>query len=227
MTDGFEATCPAELQTLSSSPNPHTIAEVSHLVPGEPAWAVALLYPPQGSWTEADYLELDAGRLVEFSEGCVEVLDMPTKQHQRIVRFLFQLLNQFVSAADLGEVFFAPLPVRLWTEKFREPDLVFVRHGRSDYRGYPDGADLVVEVVSEGEANRRRDLEIKPDEYCRAGIDEYWIVDPQSATISVLVRSGQTYQPRVYQSADTASSDTLAGFSVSVEQVFAGAETSN
>lgn len=66
------------------------------LAPGEPAWGVALLFPPQGSWTEADYLDLDAGRLVEFSSGCVEVLDVPTKAHQRIVRFLFQLLHQHI-----------------------------------------------------------------------------------------------------------------------------------
>lgn len=185
---------------------------------------MGVLFPPQGSWTEADYLELDSGKLVEFSNGCVEVLDTPTKEHQRIVRFLFGLLSEFVSAADLGEVFFAPLPVRLWPDKFREPDLVFVRHDRGDYRSYPEGADLVVEVVSEGEANRRRDLEIKPDEYCRAGIREYWIVDPQTSTITVLAGDGQTYQERrVYRSGEMALSHSLEGLAVPVEEVLAAA----
>ncbi len=63
--------------------------------------------------SEADYLNLDGGLLVEFENGFVEVLDSPTKEHQRIVQFLFVLLRAFVSANGRGEVFVAPLPVRL------------------------------------------------------------------------------------------------------------------
>ena len=188
---------------------------------GEPAWRVALLFPPQGSWSEADYLELDTGRLVEFSEGCIEVHDMPTKAHQRIVRFLFQALHAFVSAGALGEVFFAPLPVRLWKEKFREPDVIFVAKERAEYRGYPDGADLVIEVTSDDEASRRRDLEIKRDEYCRAGIQEYWIVDPHKGTITVLCLAGGIYQEGGhFHRGQSASAHTLKGFSVAVNDVF-------
>jgi hypothetical protein len=50
---------------------------------GEPAWRIALFYPEQGGWTETDYLNLDGGPLVEFENGFVEVLDLPTKEHQR------------------------------------------------------------------------------------------------------------------------------------------------
>ncbi len=46
---------------------------------GQPAWRMALLFPPQGSWTEQEYLAIDAGRQIEFDRGCVEVLDLPTK----------------------------------------------------------------------------------------------------------------------------------------------------
>ena len=111
---------------------------------GEPAWRVALLFPKQGSWTEQDYLTLDVGGLVEFDQGFIEVLDMPTKEHQRIVRRLFLLMQAFVSKHGLGELFFAPLPVRLWEGKYREPDLVFVRPERAEFDGFPLGADLVV-----------------------------------------------------------------------------------
>ena len=45
--------------------------------------------------------------------------------------------------------------------------------------------DLVIEVVSP--KNRRHDLETKRDEYARAGIPEYWIVDPEEETITVFV----------------------------------------
>src|SRR5262249_18469869 len=90
-------------------------------VPGRPAWEIALLYPSQGNWTEEDYFELDqrTNRMIEFSDGWIEVLPMPTAAHQFILRFLFQALNGFVAARSLGEVLFAPLPVRLWPGKIR------------------------------------------------------------------------------------------------------------
>jgi Uma2 family endonuclease len=189
---------------------------------GEPPWDVALLYPLQGSWTERDYLELGTNRLVEFSDGCIEVLPMPTKLHQRIVRLLFLVLQEYVSARGLGEVFFAPLPVRLWPGKFREPDVLFVRPGRADYGGQPEGADLVMEVVSEGEENRRRDFETKPHEYARARVPECWIVDPENQRVTVLVLEDSTYrQHGVFGPGEAATSATLPGLAVSVADLFA------
>jgi Uma2 family endonuclease len=55
----------------------------------------------------------------------------------------------------------------------------FIRHGRPTRDGQPDGADLVLEVVSPGERERTADLETKPVVYAKAGIPKYWIVDPQ------------------------------------------------
>ena len=49
----------------------------------EPTWDVAQLFPPQGDWSEAEYLALDTNHLVEFSQGFVEFLPMPTLSHQR------------------------------------------------------------------------------------------------------------------------------------------------
>jgi Uma2 family endonuclease len=195
--------------------------------PGEPPWDVARLFPLQGSWTEDDYLELGTNHLVEFSDGCIEVLSIPTKAHQRIVRMLFLLLQRFVSTKARGEVFFAPLPVRLWPGKFREPDIVYVRPGRAEYAGQPEGADLVVEVVSGGQENRRRDVEVKPQEYAKAGVSEYWIVDPQEETISVLVLERGAYRRHgVFGIGEVANSTVLPGFVAPVKDVFAAAETS-
>lgn len=54
-----------------------------------PTYAVAELFPRQGEWSEGDYLELDSNRVVELSDGNLEVAPMPTHQHQRIVGRLF------------------------------------------------------------------------------------------------------------------------------------------
>jgi Uma2 family endonuclease len=197
---------------------------IDELKVGEPAWRMALLFPPQGSWTEDEYLALDAGRQIEFDQGIVEILDMPTKEHQRLVRFLFLLLQAFVESSQSGEVFFAPLPVRLWNEKYREPDLVYLKKERDETKGYPNGADLVVEVVSNSPADRRRDLETKVAEYEKAGISEYWIVDPKTSTVSVHCLEGDAYSVRMFECGDSAKSKILNGFSADVTALFAAAK---
>ncbi len=195
--------------------------------PGGPAWEVAFLFPLQGDWSEEEYLALDTNNLVELSDGCLELLPMPTVFHQLIVGHLHNLFHRLVAGRGIGEVLFAPLPVHLWSGKFREPDIIYFRpHRVKDVHGQPEGADLVVEVVSEGEENRYRDLVTKREEYAAAGISEYWIVDPQERQITVLVLEGQTYREHgVFKPGTVASSVLLPGFSASVDAVFAAGQS--
>jgi len=58
-------------------------------------------------------------------------------------------------------------------------------------KNFWDGADLAIEIVSQGLEDRERDLVTKRIEYARAGIREYWIVDPEQET--VLSLAGDTY----------------------------------
>src|SRR5919201_3220651 len=85
------------------------------------------LLPLQGLWTEEQYLRLtdQTNRLIEFTEGYVEVLPMPTRKHQAIARFLFLALLAFVQRLG-GTVFYAPLRVRVAPGRFCEPDLVLL-----------------------------------------------------------------------------------------------------
>lgn len=194
---------------------------------GEPTWEIAHLFPRQGEWSESDYLALDTNHLVELSDGFLEVLPAPTLMHQLIVGFLHGLLKSFVKEHALGLVLFAPLPVRLWKGKFREPDIVYLRPERvRDRPLYPEGADLALEVVSEGKQNRERDLEKKRDEYAAAGISEYWIVDPEKREITVLALEDRNYREHgCFGAGKVASSVILAGFEVKVDEVFAAGET--
>jgi Uma2 family endonuclease len=188
----------------------------------EPAWEVAYLFPSQGSWSEEEYLALKGNRLVEFSHGFIEVLPMPTTAHQLIVGFLYRVIQDFVAARGLGTLVFAPLRVRLWPGKFREPDLAFLFSQHRDRMGneFWEGADLVMEVVSDDD--RRRDLETKRREYAQARIPEYWIVDPQDRRISVLKLSGDRYAEHgVFGTGSRAGSLLLAGLEVEVASVFA------
>jgi Uma2 family endonuclease len=191
---------------------------------GEPAWEVACLFPRQGSWSEDDYLALDTNWLVEFSDGFIEVLPMPTTSHQIIVLALGRLLLAFVEPRKLGTVLVAPLRVRVRRGKYREPDVVFMlaEHADRIHEEYWRGADLVMEVVSPDDESRRRDLITKRGEYARARIREYWIIDPQKEQIKVLRLSGQKYVVHgEYGRGDRAQSALLPGFAVDVDAVLA------
>ena len=158
----------------------------------EPAWDVALLFPAQGAWSVEEYLALDTNRLVEFSHGRIEVLPMPSDRHQSIVAFLFGILLAYAQQTG-GKVLFAPFRLQLWPGKLREPDLVFLASSADPRRENPywTGADLVVEVISPDDP--RRDTVTKRFEYARAGISEYWIVDPRDETLTILRLDGEAY----------------------------------
>lgn len=189
----------------------------------EPTWEVAYLFPAQGQWSEQEYLALNGNQLVEFSRGFLEVLPMPTTSHQLLVAYLYGLLAAFAAGRNLGLALMAPLRVRLWRGKFREPDIVFMLKEHSDWIGeeFWWGADLVMEVVSADADDRRRDLQVKRREYARAGIAEYWIVDPHEQRIIVLRLAGKRYVVHgEFANGDRASSHLLRDFEVDVTATF-------
>ena len=186
---------------------------------GEPAWEVATLFPAQGAWSEEEYLSLDTNHLVEFSHGHIEVLPMPSDKHQSIVFFLSALLGAFARKSG-GKVLFAPLRLRLWPDKIREPDLLFLADANDPRRqnAYWTGADLVIEVVSPDDP--ARDLVTKRNEYAQAGLPEYWIVDPQMETITVLRLDGVAYvEHGVFPRGEVATSALYAGLQAPVSAV--------
>ena len=192
---------------------------------GTPTWEISRLFPEQGGWSEAEYLGLFTRQLIEFTDGVLEFLPMPTRTHQHLVQWFFLKLHGFVTSRQFGEVHFAPLRIKMRPAKYREPDIVYLSNARiaplKDMKEPPLGADLVVEVMSEGEENRQRDLETKRQDYAEAGIPEYWIVNPQAETITVLrLHEGSYVEHGVFGQGDRATSVILPGFGVSVADVF-------
>ena len=192
---------------------------------GTPTWEMAFDYPYQGDWTEEQYLSLDIGRLVEFTDGVLEFLPMPKMSHARISKFVSELLNAYVTSNSLGEVLWAPCPIRVAPTKLRAPDVLYLSKQRiPEADTPPQGADLVVEIVSEGPQCRQHDYETKRAEYAAAGIPEYWIVDPETETITVLTLVGESYKVHdEFRSGSTATSVLLPGFEVDVSAAFAAA----
>lgn len=148
---------------------------------------------------------------------------MPTQTHQALVFLLSRLLYTFAAQKVIGYVLPAALRVRLWQGKYREPDVVFMlsQHAQRRHESYWEGADLVMEVVSNSPEDRRRDLVTKRREYAQAGISEYWIIDPQNQTIAVLWLDDKEYIQRGrYGRGEMAESVLLPEFAVALDEVF-------
>jgi Uma2 family endonuclease len=180
------------------------------------------LTPLQGLWTEEQYLKLTdyTNRLLEFTDGEIEVLPMPTDRHQVILALLYELFVAFIRPTG-GKVLFAPLRIQIRPGKYRESDLLLFLNARDARRQdrYWLGADLVVEIVSPD--NPKRDTVTKRADYAAAGIPEYWIVNPEEETVTVLTLAGDSYADQgIFGRGTQATSALLAGFAVDVDALF-------
>jgi Uma2 family endonuclease len=190
------------------------------------AWEVATLFPQQGEWSEEAYLDLTdrANRRIEFVEGRLEFLAMPTEIHEAIVQFLFLALHQFVEKRKLGKVYFSGIRLRVRPRRMRLPDIIFLHkdHFSARHNRVWDAADLVMEVVSENPEDTVRDYREKLIDYADARVAEYWIIDPQQLQVVVHRLEGERYViDNRYIPGEQAQSILLDGFSVDVGSLFA------
>ena len=155
---------------------------------GEPAWEAAYLLPPQGRWSEEDFLKFHSTQMAELVNGRLEILPMPNLKHQKLLKVLLGLVE--AAAPPQSLVLFAPLPTRLFPGTVREPDLIYISPDNLPPKDaeYPAKIDLAMEIVSDGTEARKRDYEDKRLDYAKARIAEYWIVDPRDQAVIVLAR---------------------------------------
>ena len=179
------------------------------------------LLPLQGLWTEEQYIELtnQSNHLIEFVDGSIEVLPMPTSGHQSMLLLLYEHFKAAIRQLG-GRVLVAPLRLQVRPGAFREPDILMLLDA-SDPRfqdQYWRGADLVVEVVSPDRPER--DTVDKVRDYALAGIPEYWIVNPLDERITVLTLDGPAYRTfGQFGRGEQARSALLEGFAVGVDAV--------
>ncbi len=176
----------------------------------------------QGTWTVEQYLRITdySRRLLEYADGKLEVLPMPTDKHQVILAYLYRALHPYIEQIG-GVVLFAALRLRIREDKFREPDLLLVLDANDARRrnAYWLGADLVMEIVSAD--NPERDIVIKRADYAEGRIPEYWIINPLDESITVLrLVEDQYVEHGVFRRGDTATSALLEGFTVAVTEAF-------
>lgn len=179
--------------------------------------------PQQGNWTYDDYAALpNDGNRYEIVEGVLYMSPAPSIIHQKIVGRIFYYLFTHVELEGLGTVITSPVDVVLSRFDTLQPDvLVILNAGQeklqeSRIAGAPD---LVVEVASPGSAINDRNRKYRV--YARTGVKEYWIVDPGTRSIEVLILENGDYRSLgVFREKATLPSQIVPEFPVQVKQFF-------
>lgn len=172
--------------------------------------------------TYADYLETSDDERYELINGELVLSPSPKEIHQYISGILYLMIGTFVRERRLGKVYFAPFDVVLSDTDVVQPDLLFISNERAEritqdnIRGAPD---LVVEILSPSTAER--DRTIKLDLYATHGVKEYWMVDPDSRTVMVMLREENRFEiGGIYGLDHTLHSPTLEGFTMELKELF-------
>ena len=146
----------------------------------------------------------------------------PATRHQRISGRLFYLLQSYLEAHPIGEVFTAPFDVLLSRIDIVVPDLVFIANTHSSIitsKNLQGAPNLVIEILSP--STRAREDSLKRDLYDRAGVEEYWLVDPDEDTIVVYRRGSDRFEaPRTIRRTQNLTTPLLPGFELPLEHVF-------
>jgi Uma2 family endonuclease len=171
--------------------------------------------------TEANYFELE-GRW-EYDQGVLEKPFEPDTTHQELLQFFTDEWCAYRKTAGSGRNLPNGTKIRLWPEKYRDPDLTFYleeTYNRVRDENYMTSPDWVLEVSSKRKRDRDRDFITKKAEYAKAGIPEYWIVDPKLKRIHVYVLEGRKYHETVYAPGEVAVSVRVPGFNINVTELF-------
>src|SRR6185503_17065023 len=167
----------------------------------------------------------DDGKRHELIDGEHFMTPAPGTGHQWVAQNLNRRLDAFVQANGLGRVYFAPLDVVFNPHDVVEPDLLFVSRPRLGIITAPNiqGApDLAVEILST--ASRRHDEVRKLALYDRAGVAEYWLVDPEAETVKAFRRQGAHFgRPELLaaRDGDVLRTSLLPGLEIPLPAIFA------
>lgn len=181
-------------------------------------------------YTFADALAWDDGERAELIDGEIYLMaPAPSRPHQKVSGEIFRQLANYLEGKKC-EAYSAPFDVRLFeqdgdapedVDTVVEPDITVVCDpSRLDDRGCKGAPDMVVEILSP--STRRHDRLVKLNLYQRAGVREYWIVDPEAHTVTVhTLEDGKYRSPAVvYRSDASVPVGVLEGFQVDLKTVF-------
>jgi len=182
-------------------------------------------YNEERRYTYADYLEWEGPERYELFNGEAFMMASPSVTHQALQAGLIAMLDNWLQGKSC-KVFGSPLDVRLFPKKDNsdniivQPDLLVVcdqkKLGKKSIDGPPD---LVIEIMSP--SNSHSELFRKFHYYLKAGVREYWVINPELKKVSVHVYEDGHYISTSYEDNDRIPVSILPGLEISLEDLWA------
>jgi Uma2 family endonuclease len=183
--------------------------------------------------TYEEYLSMtETNQRYEIIEGEIRMAPSPTVRHQKLVRRISNVLDEFVSRQNLGVVLLAPMDVVIGKNPLhtRQPDVLYLSNERIATAGYSQSEfdllsclevapDLVIEVLSPNES--RRDMKDKLNDYHKIGVKECWLVSHEAQTVEVIDLSGaDSAVHALYGIESSLTSKLLNNLSLKLKELF-------
>ena len=167
----------------------------------------------------------DDGKRHELIDGEHYVTPSPNLKHQKVSGNLYLLIGNWLEQHPIGQVYYAPFDVVFSQFDVVEPDLLYMSNERAvdiltkaNVQGAPE---LVIEIGSPG--TRKRDETIKRRLYERAGVSEYWVVDPELDVVRVYRRGAEGFErpnELTAEAGDMLTTPLLTGLSLPLSRIF-------
>lgn len=172
-------------------------------------------------WTESDSIELIDGEIFKMAS--------PSRIHQEISMELCRQLSNYLKGRTC-QVYAVPFAVRLFeqdgdapedVDTVVQPDISVICDPRKlDDSGCKGAPDMIIEILSP--SNRRYDRIVKMQLYRRAGVKEYWVVNPEEPTVQVnLLDNGYMVAIEEYGKGQTVKVASLEDCTIDLSDVFA------
>ena len=180
-------------------------------------------------FTFADCLTWDEDERIEIINGEAFMMATPSRIHQKISMELSRQLANYLEGKKC-DVYPAPFGVRLFeqagdspedVDTMVEPDIsVVCDRSKLDNHGCKGAPDMIIEILSP--SSLRHDRLVKLNLYQRAGVREYWIVDPENRSVMVFLPDGGGYLRlhEDYARNDVAKVNVFDGCFIELSKVF-------
>ena len=138
-------------------------------------------------YSVSDIFALPEGQRGELIDGDLYMMAPPRFRHQRILTGITARIYNYIEK-NKGKCVVVPAPFGVFLEKddqnYVEPDIsVICDPDKIKEDGCHGAPDWIIEIVSP--VSRKMDCFIKPESYRKAGVREYWIVDPETSKVRV------------------------------------------
>jgi Uma2 family endonuclease len=166
----------------------------------------------------------DDGNRYELFEGELFVSRAPSLSHQRVLGNLHAILRVYLEQNPIGEVVLTPGVI---FNEFNSaiPDAVFISQKSISEtisgERIVKAPELVIEIVSPGKENARRDREVKRQVYGKHGVREYWIADPTNRSLEIYrLKRHNLVLVVTLMNEDEITSPLLPGFASKASRIF-------